>query len=642
MVYRFKDCKLDVEQLKLEKAGQRVHLEPQQRELLLLLIQNRQRVLSKEEILATVWRDRVVTDNAMSRSVYELRKALGDDSDQQSIIRTVRGHGYQFVADIEESSPAGSGSALAPALPRSKTAARAMLVVFALLAISFVYLVSKIPGKDQLSDQSTVTDATAANPIIGILPVDIRSDDADLGILAISISDYLNIALSSDSRVKVITPNEVASVISPVDDLKTIRDKLDANNLIQTKLENSPGSDKAKLTLSLGQFSPNKKMKTYPLGEYTISFPESPAALIEFNKLRGAIVDEIVQLVTPAITIKTSGAPETVQPEAYRLALNAFKIQRENYCDGGRSGELLQQAIELDENFAYAWVLLSNNYLNRVWACGESSDMLELALEAANRADSLAPGKYRAVHSSRHTILIEQGKIEESFGYDINPDWDDPAAIYRAQYTLRYAGFLKPAERYLNRLLELDPLAFSGKINGRIPNTLLYLNQIERYAGMLPQSTTAYVSFYHGLAQYLLGRPEEARPHLEHAFKNYPNDVFSRLSQAMLAVIDADMDTARVTILQLASQRRRQNNTDAEITYKQAQLLALAGNHEAALENLAQAVAQGFFNVQYLISDPLTETLRDKPQFEATLAAATQRHLAFAKHFDLEPEIPIP
>src|SRR5215831_2123039 len=85
-------------------------------ELLLYLLEHRDRVVEKEELLKAVWPDTFVQENNLVRHISTLRKALGQRADQHDCILTVQGRGYQFVADVAEldSLPAGVSTVTSP------------------------------------------------------------------------------------------------------------------------------------------------------------------------------------------------------------------------------------------------------------------------------------------------------------------------------------------------------------------------------------------------------------------------------------------------------------------------------------------------------------------------------------------------
>ncbi|MDJ0847189.1 MAG: winged helix-turn-helix domain-containing protein [Myxococcota bacterium] len=95
--YQFAGFVVSRAQRRLSRAGREVPLVPRYLDLLLLLIENRDRAVHRHEILDTVWADVVVSDNALNQAVRTLRRALGDDSRAPRFIGTVSRYGYRFV-----------------------------------------------------------------------------------------------------------------------------------------------------------------------------------------------------------------------------------------------------------------------------------------------------------------------------------------------------------------------------------------------------------------------------------------------------------------------------------------------------------------------------------------------------------------
>ena len=120
MIYRFRSCRLDTRRYRVEVDGQPVAVEPKVFDLLLLLIENRDRVVSRDEILDTVWQGRLVSDAALSGCVKAARRAIGDDGARQDLIRTHRGRGFSFVGEVvEEPGTTARAGASAGHLPKT-------------------------------------------------------------------------------------------------------------------------------------------------------------------------------------------------------------------------------------------------------------------------------------------------------------------------------------------------------------------------------------------------------------------------------------------------------------------------------------------------------------------------------------------
>jgi predicted ATPase/DNA-binding winged helix-turn-helix (wHTH) protein len=101
-VIRFADCELDLDRFVLRRGGEEIRIEPQVFDVLAYLVGHRGAVVRKEELLDAVWGDRFVSESALTTRIKAVRQAVGDDGRRQSIIRTVHGKGYEFVATAEE------------------------------------------------------------------------------------------------------------------------------------------------------------------------------------------------------------------------------------------------------------------------------------------------------------------------------------------------------------------------------------------------------------------------------------------------------------------------------------------------------------------------------------------------------------
>ena len=116
MRFRF-EGRADTDTFELRTGGRRVEVEPQVFDVLVHLIAHRDRVVSKEDLLDTVWGDRFVSESALTTRIKQARQAVGDDGQAQRVIRTAHGRGYRFVAPVTEVA-AGGGVGPGPLLRR--------------------------------------------------------------------------------------------------------------------------------------------------------------------------------------------------------------------------------------------------------------------------------------------------------------------------------------------------------------------------------------------------------------------------------------------------------------------------------------------------------------------------------------------
>jgi len=101
MIYRFGDFELDLDRFELRESGEARPVEPQVLALLALLVENRERLVSRDELIEKVWQGRIVSDAAISSRVKSARQALGDDGRAQRFIKTIHGQGFRFLGDVE-------------------------------------------------------------------------------------------------------------------------------------------------------------------------------------------------------------------------------------------------------------------------------------------------------------------------------------------------------------------------------------------------------------------------------------------------------------------------------------------------------------------------------------------------------------
>jgi DNA-binding winged helix-turn-helix (wHTH) protein len=152
--YRFENCVLDTDRRELRRGTRLVPVEPQVFDVLAYLIRNRERVVSKDDLLASVWRGRIVSESALGTRINAARSAVGDSGEAQRLIRTLPRKGIRFVAAVQE----------------ENLGARA---------------------QDSLRDSSKAALALPDRPSIAVLPLTNMSGDPDQEYFADGISEDL-------------------------------------------------------------------------------------------------------------------------------------------------------------------------------------------------------------------------------------------------------------------------------------------------------------------------------------------------------------------------------------------------------------------------------------------------------------------
>jgi DNA-binding winged helix-turn-helix (wHTH) protein/pimeloyl-ACP methyl ester carboxylesterase len=102
LLFRFENHVLDTDRRELHRGAERIAVEPQVFDLLVCLIQNRDRVISKDDLIAGVWGGRIVSDSTVTTRINAARKAIGDNGERQALIRTMARKGFRFVGAVED------------------------------------------------------------------------------------------------------------------------------------------------------------------------------------------------------------------------------------------------------------------------------------------------------------------------------------------------------------------------------------------------------------------------------------------------------------------------------------------------------------------------------------------------------------
>jgi pimeloyl-ACP methyl ester carboxylesterase/DNA-binding winged helix-turn-helix (wHTH) protein len=119
MIVRFGDCELDSERRELRRDAKPVHVQPQVFDLLVYMVTNRNRVISRDEMVETVWQGRSVSDVTLNSRVNAARHAIGDNGQGQTLIRTVPRRGFRFLGELVEVRSRSADAVETPSSERS-------------------------------------------------------------------------------------------------------------------------------------------------------------------------------------------------------------------------------------------------------------------------------------------------------------------------------------------------------------------------------------------------------------------------------------------------------------------------------------------------------------------------------------------
>jgi TolB-like protein len=148
LIYRFEDYSLDVDRQELRRGSTPVAVEPQVLDLLVYVLRNNERVVTKDDLIEHVWHGRIVSDSTLTSRITAARQAIGDNGDDQRLIRTIARKGIRFVGEVRADQNARASdeaaASISPALPSK----------LSLIVLPFINM-SGSPEQDYFADGLT-------------------------------------------------------------------------------------------------------------------------------------------------------------------------------------------------------------------------------------------------------------------------------------------------------------------------------------------------------------------------------------------------------------------------------------------------------------------------------------------------------
>jgi TolB-like protein/DNA-binding winged helix-turn-helix (wHTH) protein len=230
--FRFNDVQIDVAQRELQRAGKIVHVEPQVLDLLLHLIRNRDRVVCKDELIEAIWHRRIISETALSSCISAARRAVGDNGDDQLLIRTLYKRGFRFVGELrDDHAPAINA---APALP-----------------IAAAVVAAKVAPETDMPDVAVGafprTDAPRAS--IAALPFDNLSDNPQTDHFGRGVSEDIARLLGRNRWLTVLSRHSTAAFLDRKTDARTLGQSLGVRYVLPGSVRRS--SDALKISAEL-------------------------------------------------------------------------------------------------------------------------------------------------------------------------------------------------------------------------------------------------------------------------------------------------------------------------------------------------------------------------------------------------------
>src|SRR5215472_12033470 len=357
---------------------------------------------------------------------------------------------------------------------------------------------------------------------------------------------------------------------------------------------------------------------------------------VKFDKLL-TVQDRVTQEIVRGLELNLSpdeaqhSQPERrVDPAAYDDYLRGVDLYSSN--DFTAAIAMLQKSASIDPSYAPTWAQLGRAYTTNAALKAGGREQYEQAQAAYEKAMALNP---ELVESRIYmaNMLTDTGHVEQAVPLlrtALQSSPNNPALHWELGYAYRFGGMLQESAAECEKARQNDP---NVKINSSALNAYLYLGEYEKFLQTLPAKDSAYLLFYRGLAQYYLGRREQAVEHFDRAYLLDPSLMPARVGKALSDSITGQHDAALNLLHQTENEMEARGVGDAEFTYKVAQAYAVLGDKPAALHMLQHTIEGGFFCYPCFLSDPLLASIRSDPEFQRLAAEARARHEQFKAHF---------
>lgn len=440
MNYLFGEYDLDTTLFELRKNGESVAIEPQVFSLLVYLIENRDRVISKDDLIRVVWNDRVVSDATLSSRIFSMRKAVGDTGEAQSVIRTIPRRGFRFVADITPTRHVSGISNASEDNTAEPNQRNTQVLTDAHAAVDTV-----VANADDLR-------LAAELPILAILPF--KNANANLDeYFCDGLTEDIISNLTYFSEIRVIAGASSRQFKESSLGLSDIAKVLNADYIV----DGSVRCEGIRLRISVQLVDVTKGVSIWA-ERYDREISDVFAVQDAVVHMIVASLGSKIQNASLMRALRKSPAKLDAYDHLLRARCYTATLDEKMHAE---ARDLLERAIELDPNYADAYALLANVYLAEYrFDVNKRPNPVDRALAMALTATRLDPQNAYA-HcwlAIVHYFRKDNGKFEAEAkrALDLNPN--DPEILAEIGHYLSYMGEFKRGIKLSERAQALNPL----------------------------------------------------------------------------------------------------------------------------------------------------------------------------------------
>ena len=616
-VIRLGSFEIHLETGDVRQGGETNRLQPQALELLLVLIEEPGRLVTREELRRRLWPDTAVDfEDGLNHAVARLREALQDAAQAPKFVETVPKKGYRFVGIVErvtaEAAPAaGPEEATLPVRGRRSSKGLAWIAV----ALAAVFLAGALAWRSFARGRSDVGIRSLA-----VLPLADLSPDGSHGYFADGITEELITELARIESLRVLSRTTTLHYRGSTKTVPAIAGELGVDALVEGSVQRI--ENRVRIAAQLVRGSPEEHLwaRTYE------------GRIEDLFAIRTRVAEDIVrkvggQLPLPATTVHD---PPAAAHEAFLIGRSlALQNSRDGYA---KSIRYFERAIALDDRYALAYADLAESHAMLDVEDDRRSEHFERARELARRAVELAPDLGEArLREADLKFYWDWDWSQCDSGFRMARDLSPGSGDTREHYALclYQLGRYDEALREFEHTLEVEPLSVRGHdfravLLSRAGRHAEAIEELRRLADLQP----ADARWRRRLARTLIedSRGEEALEVLAVASRlsGEPAERVVTLTEAWRRG-GASALQAAVRVWGRNGLERRLADLEAQARSERVSPVVLAtvhaglGNIDKAFELLDQAYRERCPQLAATITSPRWDHLRSDPRYAALL-----------------------
>jgi DNA-binding winged helix-turn-helix (wHTH) protein/TolB-like protein/tetratricopeptide (TPR) repeat protein len=571
--------------MRLDRNGKSLNFPPTAFHALVLLVENRDRVVTKRELLDKIWADTTVEDNTLNQSISTLRKILGDTRKEARFIATIPGAGYRFVMEVMERPRT---TRVAPTVaPSEKTISAPSAKQLA--AVALVLIFSIVTGMASWKAMSKTGAAVLVLPLESIGPFDADSEYVRKGLVM-----EVEAALSRSPGLRVAA-GVPASVLKD-GDVREIAKRVRANAVLRGQVRENSGV--LILTMELVNPATQRILWSDQFG-------------VKRNEL-GSAESRIVWGASKALGLGgVAREPRKVDPVAHDLYLQGqWAAMTRQYPDLDRAIALFEKAAAIDPTYSDAYIGIAEAAGQEAAEGPAPADVLKKARRSALRAIEL-DGNSAAAHDAVGLVYYDEwnwadARQEIKQALRLNP-YDSIAYHHLALVDYAFSDYTA-VEDELKTALEINPYATAHaySLAEAYISARKYADAIRTSESISKQfPTSSYAHFLEMQAYRAMNNRSAALSHLRSASEL---DALPAL-KAMLAIDEGRLGDARNMVAELAKD---------DMFW--ASVCAQLGDRDRLLAILRHLIEARNVIVLSIKDDPIFDPYRHDREFEELIA----------------------